>query len=162
MVIKILSFGFRNPLYKQVMKVRKSVFVDEIGIDPEFDFDVYDEIAAHFLLTVNDIPVGSARWRETDEGVKIERLAIIKQYRGQGLGHLLIRQVVLDVLPSKKKIYLHTPEHLVEFFRWNGFEVEGEKFDEAGTPHYKMVYVKHSQKVKSQRSITNIFKRKKN
>ncbi len=155
MVIKILSFGMSSPLFKEVMKVRKTVFVDELGMDPEFDFDGLDDKAVHFLLTVNDKPVGSARWVETDQGIKIERLATIPEYRGQGLGQLLLRQVVFDVLPSKKRIYLHSPELLVEFFRWNGFEVEGEKFEEAGVPHYKMVYTKQQHKGSE---ISNFFK----
>ncbi len=162
MVIKILSFSYENPLYQDAMKVRKAVFVDELGLDPEFDFDGLDMEAVHFLLTVNDQPVGAARWRETDEGIKIERFSIVKEYRGKGLGHVLLRYVIEDVLPSKKKIYLHAPEYLMNFFVWNGFEVESEEFDEAGIPHFKMFYAKVDHETKNLTNLVEgLFKRKK-
>ncbi len=158
MVIKLASFGISNPLYKQVMQVRRQVFVEEVGLEPEYDFDGLDDEAVHFLLMVDEQPAGAARWRETKEGVVIERLSIVKKYRGLGLGTLLLRYVVKDVLPSKRKIYLLTPDFLVDFFRWNGFEIEGEKFQEAGTDHYKMVYQRDEKSRKS--LISRIFGKK--
>jgi predicted GNAT family N-acyltransferase len=137
------------------MQVRKQVFVDELGLDPEIDFDGLDYESVHFLLEVDNKPVGTARWRETDEGIKIERLSILKEYRGYGFGHVLLRYVVKDVLPSKKKIYIHAPEDLLNFFIWNGFEIEGEEFEEAGTAHYKLFYAKHQLKNSTKKGFLN-------
>ncbi len=156
MVIKLASFGIHNPLYKQVMEVRRKVFVEELGLDPEYDFDGKDDEAVHFLMLIDEQPAGSARWLETKQGILIERLAIIPQYRSLGLGTLLLRYVVQDVLPSKKTIYLYAPEYLVDFFTWNGFLQEGEPADIRGVPHYKMLYIKNKQDKKG--FIKKIFK----
>ncbi len=162
MVIKLLSFGMNNPLFQKAMQVRKAVFVDEMGIDPQIDFDEFDIDAAHFLIDLNGQPIATARWRETDKGVKIERLAVIKEYRSQGFGQLLLRHVVLDVLPSKKTIYLHSPTDLVDFFIWHGFEPTGEKVEELGLEAIVMIYIKDQTRRKSQKKdlISRLFKGK--
>ena len=157
MVIKLASFGISNPLYKQVMEVRRRVFVEEIGLDPEYDFDGKDDEAVHFLLLVDDKPAGAARWLETPEGIVIERLSIIPQYRSLGLGTLLLRYVIKDVLPSKKTIYLYSPEYLTDFFAWNGFQTVGDKVDMRGVAHYKMIYQKEKHDKKG--LLKNLFKR---
>ncbi len=157
MVIKLASFGIHNQLYKQVMEVRRKVFVEELGLDPEYDFDGKDDEAVHFLMLVDEKPAGSARWLETTEGILIERLAIIPAYRGLGLGSLLLRYVVKDVLPSKKNIYLYSPENLADFFRWNGFEVDGDKKEIRAVPHYKMVYIRKDHE--RQGLLKKLFKR---
>lgn len=162
MVIKLLSFGMNNPLFQKAMQVRKSVFVDEMGIDPQVDFDEFDIDAAHFLIDVNDHPVATARWRETEKGVKIERLAVVKEFRRQGFGQLLLRQVVLDVLPSKKTIYLHSPDNLVDFFIWHGFEPTDDKVEELGFEAYVMIYVRDEAQRMTQKKnlISRLFKGK--
>ncbi len=157
MKIKLVSFGYTNELFKDCMQVRHSVFVEELGWDPQIDFDVMDEKAAHFLLSVDEQPVGAARWIETEEGVKIERLSIIKEFRGLGLGHLLLRYVLDDLKPSKKPIYLHSPENLVDFFIWNGFKTEGGKFEQNGQNYYKMLYVKNTTERRKNKGLLKIF-----
>ena len=139
------------------MEVRRRVFVDELGLSPEYDFDGKDDTAVHFVMLIDDKPAGSARWLETKEGILIERLAIIPEYRNLGLGTLMLRYVVKDVLPSKKTIYLYAPEHLTDFFVWNGFESQGDKIDIQGTGHYKMVYTK--EKEEKQGFLKKLFNR---
>ncbi len=162
MVIKLLSFGMKNPMFQNAMKVRKAVFVEEMGIDPQIDFDEFDIDSAHFLIDINDKPIATARWRETEKGVKIERLAVLKQFRSQGFGQLLLRQIILDVLPSKKTIYLHSPTNLVDFFIWNGFEPTDEKVEELGHEAIMMIYIKDKANRQAQRKnlISRIIKGK--
>ena len=157
MVIKLVSFGFRSPLFKQVMEVRRRVFVEEMGIDPDLDFDSLDAEAVHFLMLIDDQPAGSARWIETKQGIQIERLAIIPEHRHMGLGSLMLKFVVKDVLPAKKTIYLYSPENLQHFFMLNGFEAEGEKTEINGKPHYKMIYVKKQEE--RQGLLKKLFKK---
>jgi predicted GNAT family N-acyltransferase len=37
-------------------------------------------------------------------------------------------------------IYLHAQEHAMNFYQKYGFEAQGDRFYEAGIPHFKMVY----------------------
>jgi predicted GNAT family N-acyltransferase len=38
-------------------------------------------------------------------------------------------------------IYLHAQEHAMKFYQKYGFAAQGERFYEAGIPHFKMVFV---------------------
>jgi predicted GNAT family N-acyltransferase len=143
MIIEILSFSYENKeLFKKAIKIRFSVFTDEQGVDKDLEFDGLDPDAVHFLVNIDSEPAAVARWRETDEGVKIERMAVLKKFRHLGIGNLLLRYIVQDVLPSKRKIYLHAQTQVVNFYKLNHFETVGDVFYEANIPHYKMIYKK--------------------
>ena len=141
MVIKLVTFGFRNDLFKKASEVRLKVFVKEMGIDPNIDFDTLDIEAAHYLMLVDDKPVGTARTIETKEGIAIERLSIIPEYRRIRLGSVLLKFVINDVLPTNKTIYLFSPEDLKYFFMLNGFEQTDQKLEINNKPHVKMKYI---------------------
>ncbi len=157
MLIKIISFGGHSEKLNEAMQVRHSVFVEEMGIDPEIDFDGKDIDAIHFLLYVDDKPTATARYLELKEGIKIERFAVIKEKRGQALGHLLLRYIVRDALPSKKTIFVNAPIALKGFFEYNGFVPEGVPFEDSGEEKIKMVY---DSKRKKKSLITRMFKKK--
>ncbi len=143
MVIEILSFSDENKeLFNKAMQIRFDVFTYEQGVDKDLEFDGLDSESVHFLVNIDAKPVATARWRETDEGIKIERMAVLRNYRHLGIGNLLLRYVIQDVLPSKRKIYLHAQKQVVDFYKLNHFAVEGEVFYEANIPHFKMIYKK--------------------
>ncbi len=141
MVIKIISFsGASSDNFKKAIKIRFSVFTEEQNVDKDIDYDGLDFEATHYLVTVDDKPIATARFRETDEGIKIERMAVLKKYRSYGIGNLLIRYIIRDLLPSKRKIYLNSQEHALNFYKSSHFVVEGKPFYEADIKHYKMIY----------------------
>ncbi len=142
MFIVILSFGYENPLFKKAMNVRFEVFTKEQGVDKDIEFDGKDFEAVHYLVTVDDKPVAAARWRETDEGIKIERMAVLKQYRSLGIGTLLLKYILKELEKSGKKIYLHAQKQVEGFYKIHHFKPVGEPFYEANIEHIKMVYSK--------------------
>ena len=120
--------------------IRQKVFVDEQKVSREEEYDAYEAIATHYLALVNDIPAGTARWRVTDHGVKLERFAVLPDFRNRGVGAVLVNTVLQAVLPLDKKIYLHSQVSAMKLYAKAGFSPEGELFYEANIPHYKMVY----------------------
>ncbi|HQF27851.1 MAG TPA: GNAT family N-acetyltransferase, partial [Bacteroidia bacterium] len=92
------------------------------------------------LALVDAIPGGTARWRVTDNGVKLERFAVLPAFRNCGVGSTLVNAVLKDVLPLQKMIYLHSQVSAMNLYAKAGFEPEGELFYEANIPHYKMIY----------------------
>jgi len=129
-------------LAKKAFKIRTLVFVKEQGVDPDIEYDIYENQCQHYLVTIDNIPVGAARWRKTTSGIKLERFAILPEYRKAGIGKKLLKRVMKDILPTSDDIYLHSQENTVRFYKQNGFEVEGEKFVEAGINHYLMRFNK--------------------
>jgi predicted GNAT family N-acyltransferase len=130
----------KNDLFEKAINIRTTVFVDELNIDPELECDEFDNIAHHYLLLENEIPLATARWRETSKGIKLERFAALKKFRGKGIGTYLLKEVLKDVIPLSKRIYLHSQHTAVNLYLKNGFEIIGEPFEEAGIKHFYMEY----------------------
>jgi predicted GNAT family N-acyltransferase len=120
--------------------IRQKVFVDEQKVDPHLEYDEYEGTSVHYLASIDDLPVGTARWRETDNGVKLERFAVIKEYRDTGVGTALLVRVLADVEALSKPIYLHAQVQVVSFYEKFGFQAVGNEFVEADIRHYKMIY----------------------
>jgi predicted GNAT family N-acyltransferase len=122
--------------------IRQKVFVEEQKVDPHLEYDEYENNSEHYLATIDEIPVGTARWRETDKGIKLERFAVLPEYRDRGVGKAILVQVLSDVKSLGKPIYLHAQIQVVSFYEKFGFQAVGDEFIEADIRHYKMTYGK--------------------
>ncbi|MDT3401704.1 GNAT family N-acetyltransferase [Mucilaginibacter terrae] len=122
----------------KVFAVRRVVFVDEQNCPPELEWEFEDE-SNHFLGEVNGEPAGAARWRKTERGYKLERFAVSKEYRGQGVGQALVQAVLNDLPDDAVYVYLHAQVQAVSLYEKFGFEKTGPMFEEAGIQHYKMI-----------------------
>jgi len=123
--------------------VRKEVFIQEQGVADEEEFDVFDLTSAHFVAFDDaDNACGTARWRKTEQGIKLERFAVLIPYRGKGVGALLLQHVLDDIAQypelDAQTIYLHSQATAVDFYRKYGFQKVGDLFYECEIPHYKM------------------------
>ncbi len=126
--------------FKHANYIRTQVFVYEQNVDEVLEFDKYESVSKHYLLYVNNKPVATARWRQTTEGIKLERFAVLKQFRQKGYAKLILQQILKDVLPLQKKITLNSQIQAEAFYRKQGFKPTGNKFIEAGIEHVKMEF----------------------
>jgi predicted GNAT family N-acyltransferase len=122
---------------EKVFAIRRQVFVVEQNCPPELEWEFEDE-STHFLATVNGIPAGASRWRKTGKGYKLERFAVLKQFRG-GVGKELVKAVLNDLPADATYVYMHAQLPAVTLYEKFGFEKTGPEFEEAGIRHYKMV-----------------------
>ena len=122
--------------------IRQRVFVEEQQVDEREEYDDFEQTSIHYLVFANDKPVGTARWRITRDGIKLERFAVFKDFRNSGAGSTILKKVLSDVVPLNKKIYLNAQEKATEFYRREGFIAEGDMFMECNIRHYKMVWKK--------------------
>lgn len=120
--------------------IRNKVFVEEQKVDREEEYDSHEDESHHFLLMKHEQPIGTARWRFTNNGIKLERFAVLKEHRNNGAGSFLVNEVLKDVLPHKKNIYLNAQVSAISVYARAGFVKEGEMFSEANIDHYKMTY----------------------
>lgn len=127
-------------LFEMALAIRTKVFVEEQGVDEFLEFDGFDKYSFHYLLFLDDVPVAVARRRETEEGIKLERFAVVKEHRGKGFGRMVLEQILADILPTSKLVYLHAQKSAVEFYKQYHFEVVGQMFIEANIQHYMMIY----------------------
>jgi len=122
---------------EKVFAIRKEVFVGEQNCPPELEWEHEDE-STHFLATVDGEPAGASRWRKTDKGYKLERFAVLKKFRGFGVGQELVRTVLADLPADAHPIYLHAQIDAVTLYQRFGFKKVGQQFEEAGIQHFTM------------------------
>ncbi|MDB5261926.1 MAG: family acetyltransferase [Adhaeribacter sp.] len=121
--------------------IREKVFVEEQGVPTAEEYDQYERTAHHYLATCAGVPCGAARWRQTEKGIKLERFAVLPEYRNQEVGSHLLHKVLLDVkaMHPGKEIYLHAQLPALNFYARHGFAPVGEPFSECDIEHYKMI-----------------------
>ena len=127
---------------KKAFWIREQVFVEEQQVPRNAENDAFESIANHYLATYEGVPCGAARWRTTDDGVKLERFAVLADYRNKQVGAEVLKAVLNDVKTEQagKKIYLNAQLPAVNFYKRNGFVTEGDMFTECDIKHYKMVF----------------------
>lgn len=129
---------------EKARKIREEVFVKEQHVPQEEEYDEYDNSASHFLAIDNEgNAFGTARWRKTDNGIKLERFAILKEARGKGIGSMLLESLLEDIAVENNsnepvKLYLHAQTTALALYEKFGFQKEGEVFEECGIEHFRM------------------------
>jgi predicted GNAT family N-acyltransferase len=114
--------------------VRRQVFIIEQKIPESEEWDDADENSSHVLAfsKKRDV-VGTGRLEPTG---KIARLAVVGEYRGQGVGSaMLIRLVEEARQRGFDQVYLHAQTHALNFYKKFGFVSDEEIFSEGGIPH---------------------------
>lgn len=123
-------------------QIRELVFVVEQEVDAAEEYDEFETTSVHFLAVLEGAPVGTARWRFTSNGVKMERFAVLNEARGKGVGQALVAAVLKDIEMHPegkgKKKYLHAQIHAMPLYAKFGFQQVGEQFEECAILHYKM------------------------
>jgi predicted GNAT family N-acyltransferase len=114
--------------------VRRQVFIDEQGIPESEEWDDADENSSHVLVysEKRDV-VGTGRIEPTG---KIARLAVIAEYRGQGVGSAILTRLLEEARRQGfSQVYLHAQTHALDFYKKFGFVNDEEIFSEGGIPH---------------------------
>jgi len=124
-----------------VFAIRQKVFVEEQKVPLDEEYDEFEKTSLHYLATVDGVPAGVARWRETEKGVKLERFAVLPEFRNKEVGSYILKQVLSDVKQAHKNktIYLHAQLPAIPFYARQGFQKVGEQFSECDIEHFKMI-----------------------
>lgn len=123
----------------QVMPIRHEIFIQEQKVPEELEWDEFDQDALHAIVKKDHEVIGTARLIIDNAIARIGRMAIKKEFRGQGIG-----QEMLEALATKSLeldvslIKLHAQVHAVSFYAKLGFVAHGEIFSEAGIDHVNM------------------------
>tara|TARA_Y100000746_G_C15443383_1_gene423915 strand:+ start:460 stop:900 length:441 start_codon:yes stop_codon:yes gene_type:complete len=128
---------------KNVLDIRRSVFIDEQQIPVEIEIDAFEESAIYVIAYFDEEAVGTARWREIGNTVKLERFAVLKNYRNKGIGRKLT-MFIIDRIPQGKIIFLNSQESAIGFYSKLGFISKGPLFKEANILHQKMIFPRKS------------------
>lgn len=141
MNIQVKPVSNENDL-KTVFHIRHTVFVLEQQVSPEDEYDEFEVNSTHFLATVDGKPAGTARWRRTGRGIKLERFAVLPGRRRSGVGQSLLKAVLADIEKKLQEndtlLYLHAQLPAMPLYAKFGFVQDGDMFMECGILHYSM------------------------
>jgi len=132
--ISIVSWSDKQ---SELTSVRRAVFIEEQNVPENIEQDGKDSDFCHVLATDKEgKPIGTARM---DKEGKIGRMAVLREYRGRGVGRKMLR-VVMDWgrLNGITHFLVSAQIGAVEFYQKMGFEPFGEEFEEAGIKHVNM------------------------
>ena len=131
--IQIVAWASHQP---QLRAVRTPVFIEEQAVTPEFEWDDTDATAVHLLATLDNEPVACLRIIDYK---KIGRMAVLKPYRGNGLGTaLLLEAVALCKSHGSKIVYLSAQTHAICFYQKAGFQQISDEYCDVDIPHVDM------------------------
>lgn len=119
------------------LRVRLMVFVAEQKVPKAEEVDALDPVSTHYVARDHNGMV-VACGRLTPEG-RIGRLAVLKPYRGRGVGAKVLDAIIADArAKGLKSVDMNAQTHARGFYETRGFHVEGDEFDECGIPHVRM------------------------
>lgn len=122
------------------LDVRYQVFVVEQKIDKDIELDGLDQDCDHFVAYIDGLAVGAGRIRYLDNNkAKIERMAVLSEFRGKKIGGEILRTMVSYLTKNKIiEIVLNSQYHAKAFYEKFGFKPQGKIFTEANIDHIKM------------------------
>lgn len=129
-----------STVYKDALKIRHEVFIDEQNVPVDLEIDELESETEHVVLYQGDTPIAVARILELENDTyKIQRVATLKKYRGQGFGAELMKQIESRIKElNATKITLGAQNTALDFYKKLGYSVEGDEFMDAGIPHHTM------------------------
>ena len=129
-------------LPKDVIFIRKEVFVKEQGINEKDEFDNADAIfnTKIIVLYKNEKPFATARLIEKNNKLFIGRVAILKEYRGLNYGILLLNKLIEKAKKDFKynELYVISQSYASGFYEKVGFVAFGEEFEESNIRQVNM------------------------
>lgn len=120
--------------------IRRTVFIEEQGVDEALEIDGEDPNCVHFLGELNEQPVATLRIKTIGPAVKIQRVAVLKDYReGCGFGRGIM-EAALDWARDNgyEKAVLGAQVEVIGFYEKLGFEPFDDQYEEAGIIHQNM------------------------
>lgn len=129
--------GSWQELHKYCEAIRLAVFVNEQGVPRSLEMDGHDE-TYHHIVIFNEAHQSIATTRLANSG-KFGRMAVLKNYREQGVGNELLRLIGQQARRLKlEQLTCHAQLSAEGFYAKNGFIRIGNPMDEAGIAHIKM------------------------
>lgn len=133
--LKIRS-GSWDELQNDAKLIREQVFIQEQHIPVEEEWDTQDAVALHFVVYDQAQPIATARLLQNHS---IGRVAVLKAYRGQGIGKLLMLEMIQQAKHEQRKfLKLSSQVHAIQFYAGLGFQVQGDEYLDCGIAHIDM------------------------
>ncbi|AKP68113.1 GNAT family N-acetyltransferase [Companilactobacillus ginsenosidimutans] len=134
-----VSNSLNSNVYKDGLEIRTTVFVGEQNVPQELEIADEDN-RTYTTLYVNEQPAATARYFPTaDNGLHIQRVAVLKEFRHKGLASELLDKIAIDAKIQKfDYLVLGAQDQANGFYQSLGYKVIGDQYEEAGILHHDM------------------------
>jgi predicted GNAT family N-acyltransferase len=123
------------------LEIRRVVFIEGQNVPEGRERDDYDATATHFIASKDGTPFATARVVLKEDGKigKIERVAVLEQARGNGVGKFIMQEIErAPELRGVEMLKLDSQTHALSFYEKLGYAPFGDEFMDAGIPHRHM------------------------
>ena len=117
--------------------IRIEVFMKEQGFENEFD--EIDNLCHHIVAFDEGKPIGTCRFFKESNHYTIGRVAVLKEYRNQHIGNLLLKSAEKEIKRiNGDVIVVHAQVRVSSFYEKQGYIQFGQIDDDEGVPHMWM------------------------
>ena len=134
-------FGSSPELQAAAFYLRYCIFVLEQKISPNLEFDLLDTFDRKYLvLFEEDMPIATVRYQKLDTfTLNPDRLCVHIDYRGQGLGKLLLERIEKQAISEGCLHSILSAElTAMKFYEKYSYYAVSNLFEEDGVPCIRM------------------------
>jgi len=125
--------------YDSLTMIREKVFIEEQKVTSQLEWDGMDENAMHFLVFKDEEAIGCARAVVIKNYMQLGRMAVLKEYRGQGIGSALLEKAIVTAkLNQISSIHISAQCYAIDFYLKFGFKVMSDIYLDAEILHRDM------------------------
>lgn len=134
---------YNSSEYERMVDLRYRLLREPLKLtfsQKDLDKDKYDILLAIFYPNSEQILGCCILSHLSEYAVQLRQMAIEPFFQGKGLGSDLL--AFAEKVSSEKKykyIYLHARKIALDFYKRNGYTIEGDQFMEVGIPHFDMI-----------------------
>lgn len=135
--------NINSATYKDALTIRYKVFVDEQKVPAALEVDAFEDLSLHLVLYKGVEPIATARIYElTNATYKVQRVAVLKEYRTSGIGTILMKEIEKKAhIYKATKLTLGSQNTAIPFYEKLGYEITSTEFMDAGIPHHAMTKI---------------------
>lgn len=127
------------------LAIRREVFIDEQNVPEDMEYDEFDKQAMHLVIRDGERPVACGRVYFDGNTFRIGRCAVRREARGQGIGDLLVKLLLLKAFEFTESAVRTDAQTAAQgFYERYGFVPTGETFMDVGIEHVPMQVTKET------------------
>ena len=117
----------QNPLYTEMLLLRKHVLLDPLGFSSNFE-EIRQKEADHifWIALLNTRLIGCAIYAQRNGLPYIRQVVVSPEYQKQGIGKQLVQVIEQEAQRhNQKKLYLYAHKDVYPFYVKLGYEATG-------------------------------------
>ena len=136
----MINLKWYDDINKAIFALRTEVYLEEQQIAYKDEFEGDEDAFLHLCMYDDDNLIAYARLNIENNMLRVDRVAVKKEYRKLGFGRkLMLLSEKYAIEQNNTSIELNAQIQARDFYYKLGYIEKGEVFIEANIPHIKMI-----------------------